>query len=429
MVDVVNLGLPRGMRDLDSVELRGINQVRDKFIESARIFNFSLMEPSTLETLDTLEAKGGPNISDEIYAMTDKGGRNIGLRFDLTVGLTRFVTRRRDLKLPVKIGSFGGVWRYDEPQAGRYRYFHQCDVEVYGSRSFVSELEVIEFIYVFLRKLGLDIVIELNHRTLVEEFILKKLEISDKDAISEIFRIMDKVQKKGPRAIIKEYENRIKPSVLEKIVSFSSIRGNPREINNNIGELTALRSWKSMEELMDVLRSRHVTKTSINLGIVRGLDYYSGIVFEAFDPRTKVGALAGGGRYDKLTDLFGRSDMGAVGAAAGVERILLCLRQQNLTQDGYTPDAYVVCASESTRPKVLSLVSNLRANGFATDFDLQQRSLSRQLDDASSKGASVVVIIAPRESERGEVIIKSLRTGKEKKLSAESLINELRDEI
>jgi histidyl-tRNA synthetase len=428
MVDVVNLGLPRGMRDLDSTELRGINHVRDKFIESARIFNFTLMEPSTLETLDTLEVKGGPAISDEIYAMTDKGGRNIGLRFDLTVGLTRFVTRRRDLKLPIKIGSFGGVWRYDEPQAGRYRYFHQCNVEVYGSRSIVSELEVLEFMYVFLKKLGLDIVIELNHRLLVEEFISKRLEISDKDTISEIFRIMDKVQKKGPQAIIKEYGNRITLSVLEKIVTFSSIRGNPREIKN-IGELTALQSWKSMEELMDVLRSRHVTKTMINLGIVRGLDYYSGIVFEAFDPQAKVGALAGGGRYDKLTDSFGRKDMGAVGAAAGVERVLLCLRQRNLAQNGYTPIAYVACASETIRAKAISLVSNLRANGIATDFDLQHRSLSRQLDDASSKGASAVVIVAPKESERGEIIIKSLRTGKEKKLGAQQLINELRAEI
>ena len=427
MVDVVNSGLPRGMRDIDSEEVDRINQVREKFIESARLFNFTLMEPSTLETLETLEAKGGPAISDEIYDMTDKGGRNIGLRFDLTVGLTRFVTRRRDLKLPVKIGSFGGVWRYDEPQAGRYRYFHQCDVEVYGPRSTVSELEVLEFMYVFLRKLGLDIAIELNHRLLVEEFVAKTLQISDKDFISEIFRIMDKVQKKGPPAIIKEYGSKINRSVLDRIISFSSLRGDPQEIGN-IGELVKLNSWETMVELMDALKSRQVAKTLINLGMVRGLDYYSGIVFEVFDQQTKVGALAGGGRYDTLTELFGRKDMGAVGAAAGVERILLSLRR-NLSKYGYNRTAYVAYTSETIRGKAMSLVSNLRASGFATDFDLQHRSLSRQLDDALSKRASVVVIVAPRELERGAVTIKSLRDGTEKKLEMRNLVNELRSEI
>lgn len=428
MVHVVNLGLPRGMRDLDSVDLDGINHVREKFIESARIFNFTMMEPSTLETLETLEAKAGPDISDEIYTMTDKGGRNIGLRFDLTIGLTRFVTRRRDLKLPVKIGSFGGVWRYDEPQSGRYRYFHQCDVEIYGSRSLASELEVIEFMYVFLTKLGLDVTIELNHRLLVEEFVAKKLVITGDDSVSEVFRIMDKVQKKGSQAILKEYGGRIHVSVLEKIISFSSIRGDFLDIRND-GELADLENWKKMAELMEVLKSRQVTKAMVNFGIVRGLDYYSGIVFEAFDSQIKVGALAGGGRYDKLTDLFERKDMGAVGAAAGVERILLSLRQRNLMQNGRSQTVYVACTSEKTRAKATSLVSNLRASGFVTDFDLQHRSLARQLDDASSKAASVVVIIAPKEIEHGEVIMKSLRTGKEKKLRMQNLVDELRVEV
>jgi histidyl-tRNA synthetase len=162
--------------------------------------------------------------------------------------------------------------------------------------------------------------------------------------------------------------------------------------------------------------------------MVRGLDYYSGIVFEVFDQQTKVGALAGGGRYDTLTELFGRKDMGAVGAAAGVERILLSLRR-NLSKYGYNRTAYVAYTSETIRGKAMSLVSNLRASGFATDFDLQHRSLSRQLDDALSKRASVVVIVAPRELERGAVTIKSLRDGTEKKLEMRNLVNELRSEI
>jgi histidyl-tRNA synthetase len=417
------------MRDLDSEDLEGINYVRKKFFEFAHLFNFIVMEPSPIETLQTLETKAGPSISDEIYSMTDKGGRDIGLRFDLTIGLTRFVTRRRDLKMPIKIASFGGVWRYDEPQAGRYRYFHQCDIEIYGSRKLISDAEIIEFMYLFLRNLGLDVTLEINHRPLVEEFIRKNLKISDGALISEIFRIMDKVPKKGPEGILTEYGNKIDRSILKKLIAFSSTRGHVPEVNNN-AQLAELENWKTMIELMDTLESRQITNAIINLGIVRGLDYYSGIVFEAYDSNTKVGALAGGGRYDTLTDQFGRKDMGATGAAAGVERIILALRQRNLLRKAHSQIVYVAYTSaDITKQKAMHVISNLRNNGFVTDYNLQDHSLAKQLDDASSKNASVAIILAPKEIEKGEVIIKSLRTGKEKRTNIQSLVNELRIEM
>jgi histidyl-tRNA synthetase len=124
----MKLELPRGMRDLESDELHAIDYIKEKFFETTRLFNFKNIEPSPVEMLATLEAKAGPAISNDIYSFTDKGGRNIALRFDLTIGLTRFVASRRDLKMPAKIAAFAGVWRYDEPQAARYRYFHQWDI-------------------------------------------------------------------------------------------------------------------------------------------------------------------------------------------------------------------------------------------------------------------------------------------------------------
>src|SRR5688572_4709658 len=139
------------MRDLEAQEFADISFVRDKFFETARAFNFRLMEPSPLELLSTLEAKSGAEISSEIYAFKDKGDREVALRFDLTIGLTRYVAQRRDLKLPVKVASFAGVWRYDEPQAGRFRYFHQWDVEIYGPFSIESDAEVIEFVSSFFK--------------------------------------------------------------------------------------------------------------------------------------------------------------------------------------------------------------------------------------------------------------------------------------
>ena len=428
MFHVVNLELPRGMRDLDPDTLERINYVREKFFDFAHLFNFTTMEPSPIEALQTLETKSGPSISEEIYSMTDKGGRNIGLRFDLTVGLTRFVTRRRDLKMPVKIASFGGVWRYDEPQSGRYRYFHQCDLEIFGSQKLTSDAEIIEFMYLFLRNLGLDVTIEINSRLLVEEFVRKKLNISDNALVSDVFRIMDKVTKKGSEAILREYGNKIDRSILEKIIAFSSIRVvDPDDIDNT--HLVGLANWKTMTELMEMLESRQIRNAVINLGIVRGLDYYSGVVFEVYDTDTSLGALAGGGRYDGLTDLFGRKNLGATGAAAGVERIILALRQRNLIQKAHSHVVYVASISDATRPKAMQIASALRNNGFVVEYDLQDRTLTRQLDDASSKNASVVIILAPKELERGEIIIKSLRTGMERKLHTENLVEELRVEI
>jgi histidyl-tRNA synthetase len=180
---------------------------------------------------------------------------------------------------------------------------------------------------------------------------------------------------------------------------------------------------------MDLLESRHIKKSTINLGIVRGLDYYSGIVFEAYDTRSNVGALVGGGRYDRLTDAFERKQMGATGAAAGVERIILALRQRNLLQKPDSQMVYVAFTSEATKPQAMQIVSNLRNNGFVTDYDLQDRSLRKQFDDASSKSSSVVLVIAPNEIEQGQVIIKSLKTGKERKGNLKSLIEDLKIEI
>ncbi|HXW11672.1 MAG TPA: ATP phosphoribosyltransferase regulatory subunit, partial [Nitrososphaeraceae archaeon] len=205
----MKLDLPRGMRDLQYEELRDISHLRDKFAETAQIFDFKQIEPSTLELLSTLEAKSGPSIIDETYSFTDKGGRNIALRFDLTIGLSRFVSMRRDLKLPAKLSSFGGVWRYDEPQLGRYRYFHQWDIEIFGSPEVDADAEIIEFVSFFLKRLGIDFVIAVNHRSILEEYLTRTLEISDNNTVNEMMRAIDKLAKKSTNQIVDEYKQKL----------------------------------------------------------------------------------------------------------------------------------------------------------------------------------------------------------------------------
>ena len=137
--------LPRGMKDFENSEFLEIEFIRKKFLEISEIFNFKLMEPSPLELLSTLEAKGGETLRDDVYFFKDKGEREIALRFDFTIGLTRFIASQKSFKLPAKISSFGGVWRYDEPQKGRYRFFHQFDIEIFGKVNLEHDAEIIEF--------------------------------------------------------------------------------------------------------------------------------------------------------------------------------------------------------------------------------------------------------------------------------------------
>jgi histidyl-tRNA synthetase len=412
------------MRDLEADEFANISYVRDRFLETARLFNFQLTEPSPLELLSTLEAKSGAAISNEIYAFKDKGERDVALRFDLTIGLTRYVASRRDLKMPAKLATFAGVWRYDEPQAGRYRYFHQWDVEVYGPFSQESDAEVIEFVSMFFKKLGLKVTIEVNDRQLVEQYIRTRLGISGEDAVLEMFRAVDKVPKKGAQAVLAEYKDRIEPAKLQALIELSKVNGTVEEVAGKT-DVKGLESWQKLASLMDSLRSRKVEEARVNLGIVRGLDYYSGVVFEAFDPSSDSGALVGGGRYDRLTDVFGRKDIGATGVAGGVERIVMALQRHGILKQSASALVYVAYVSEDVKSGAIEIVSVLRARGIAADYDILGRALRKQLDDASNKGAEFAVIVAPEEIRAGEVIVRSMKEGKESKHLVGSLAQDL----
>ena len=408
------------MRDLEPEEFFNINFISEKFVETANIFNFKLMEPSPLEMLSTLEAKSGGSISNEIYAFRDKGDRQVALRFDLTVGLTRYVVSRRDLKMPVKVASIAGVWRYDEPQAGRYRFFHQWDLEIYGPFSTESDAEIIEFISILFKKMGLNVVIEISSRDLIQEYITSNLGVDDQQTISEMFRAVDKVSKKGALAVIHEYENRIQSSKLRSLIELSKLKGTLDAVQSKV-DTKQLAGWTKLEELMSSLKDRKVANAQINLGIIRGLDYYSGLVFEAFDTSPEIGALVGGGRYDKLTEAFGRKDIGATGAAGGVERIAIALQKHGILKPTSRPLAYVAYESQENKKGALELVSDLRNRGIMVDYDILGRALRKQLDDSASKGAKLTIIIDSKKGATEHDIRISMNDGSQMKIRRDDI--------
>ena len=401
---VVNLDLPRGMRDLQYEELRNISFIKEKFQETVEIFDFNQIEPSTLELQSTLEAKSGPSIIEETYSFTDKGGRNIALRFDLTIGLSRFVSMRRDLKLPVKLSSFGGVWRYDEPQLGRYRYFHQWDIEIFGSAEVDADAEVIEFVSFFLRKLGINFIIAINHKSILEEYLAKFLGITDKIVLSEMLRAIDKLSKKSSNQIINEYNQKLDSNNLQNFIQFVSFDGSPEKLLD-YDKVKDFQSLDTILNLFDSLKSRTVKNAIVDFRIVRGLDYYSGLVFEAKEPTSQIGSLVGGGRYDKLTEAFGRKELYATGAAGGVERILAAIKDK--VKIAKKPLIYVAYGSRQEKTHALEIVSILRDLDYSVDYDINGRSIAKQFHEASLKNAFAIIIINRDEFKKGFVTIKT----------------------
>lgn len=420
--------LPRGMRDIESMESSTIEYVRQKFIETSNLFGFQFMEPSPIELLSVIETKSGPSIKNEIYHFTDKGKREVALRFDFTIGLTRFVTSQKSMRLPAKISTFGGVWRYDEPQKGRYRFFHQWDIEIYGEPSIESDAEIIDFTSKFITRLGLkNIVIDICDRELVESYVKDIFKSNSPNVIGDILRAIDKIQKKRKQDIIKEYQEKgYSVPELEQILKFSEIKGLPNEIEKQI-DTSQIKNWDKILQLFDTLKNRGVNNVRINFGIVRGLDYYSGIVFEVFEKNFDVGALVGGGRYDTLTRAFGRSDLGATGAAGGVERIALLLEKQQVNARNLESRISVVFVNSDMQKIAISIASQLRLNGISTDVDLSGKSLKKQMEIAST--SKRVIIVAPKEYADNCVIIRNMGDGSERQIQLDVMLNDIKSSL
>ena len=411
--------LPRGMKDFEETELANIEHIRYHFKQLSNLYGFSFMDPSPIELLSVLETKSGPAIRDEIYYFKDKGDREVALRFDFTVGLTRYAAAQKSMKLPAKISSFGGVFRYDEPQKGRYRYFHQWDIEIYGKATLESESEIIELTSRLFDSLLLkNITIDINHRNLVESYINKIFDSKEPQLVADILRAVDKIQKKSKDEILTEFKDRYDVDKLEKILEFSQIKGTISEVENSF-DTTQLESWDELKSLVDSLENRGVSNVRINFGIVRGLDYYSGMVFEVFDKNSTLGALAGGGRYDSLTKAFGRDDIGATGVAGGVERIILTMQEQGIIPEVKQNRIAVLYVNDEMQKVAMSIASLLRLANIPTDIDLAERNLKKQMEHA--KDARFSIIVGPQELEEGNVVLRDMNDGSEGTIPLEKL--------
>lgn len=398
--------LPRGMKDVRGAELEGIRYVRERFERLAAAYDYRQVWPSPLELLSVLETKSGPAIRDEIYEFEDKGGRSVGLRFDFTMGLTRHVAADLSLPLPAKVSCFGDVFRYDEPQKNRYRHFHQWDVEIYGKPHPAQDAELVEFTARFFESLPLPVTIRLSHRSLMERHILEAFG-GDAAAVPDMLRAVDKLQKRSADDIAAEFPA-YDPEKVRRILAAAGNRGSPSEVESRMdGGALGNPAWGEVKGIVDSLRDSGIRNVQVDLGVVRGLDYYTGMVFEVFGEDDDSTALAGGGRYDMLPGAFGR-DIGAAGVAGGVERIAAAL---DLPRKGGAQVA-VLYVNDSVFQHAVRLAASLRRAGTAVRLDVSGRSLKRQM--GAARDCRTAVIVAPREMARGDVVVRDMVSGAER---------------
>lgn len=426
-----SFALPRGIRDIEPDEMAKRNWVYERIREVFRRYAFQEMEPATLEELRTLEAKSGPAIRDEIYWFNDKSGRSIGLRFDLTVGMARMVAGRSDLPEPTKLASIGGNWRYDEPQFGRYRYFTQWDAEIFGSDDPTADAEVIALSMDILSNVGLmEYEVRISNRRVIQSLV-ESQGIKTQEKIDAVFRVVDKSRRISREAIMSEFSALgLEREAVDSLAHFISIQGNSAEVLSRLSEVQAkgeeaMLGYRQLAELADALQGfNRLDRCVFDMSVVRGIGYYDGIVFEAFDKGGEdVGAVLGGGRYDKLCAIYGKKDIPATGVAGGIERLLISLERARvfpkLTQSGMV---FVAAVNDVVRQQALAVADKLRTARISTDVDVKHRSLAKQLEYADSLGIAYTLIVGPQELESGKFKLRDMRKRTEQSLAFDEIV-------
>ncbi|MFT4304038.1 MAG: histidine--tRNA ligase [Candidatus Woesearchaeota archaeon] len=372
--------------------------------KTAKRYGFNQVDTPAFEEIKLLTAKSGEEVKNQIFVMEKRSNEEIGLRFDLTVPLTRmFIEKQKELPKPVKWFYISPMWRYEQPQKGRLREFYQFGVELFGSDKVQADAEVISLAIDSLTNLGLtekDIVIKINNRESLEKF-LNKIKVKDTE---RVIRIIDKKSKISENDFKKELEF-LELEQQKELLRYLNSTELPDEL----------------KQLFELLKSSGKDKyVEYSPEIARGLAYYTGTVFECSDRRGEYRAILGGGRYDKMVEQFGGQNCPATGFAMGDVVIELFLRDKGLWEIPKKEiDYYIAPVNNEYINLALEITNNLRKN-YNVEIDLLERKLSKQFNYADNINAKNVIIVGD-ETKEGKVKIKEMISGTEKEVDIKSL--------
>lgn len=416
----------KGFRDF----LPDLMLPRERLIETAanvfRSFGFCPIDTPALEYLEILQGKGGDETDKQLYHFTDHGGRQVGLRFDLTVPLARYTAQHfAELTFPFKRYHFGKVWRGENTQAGRYREFMQCDFDTIGTSVssagvLASDIEIALVINDLLASLGFTrFTIRINNRKVLSG-LLDKHGIADK--ATPILRVLDKLGKIGKAAVMKEICEvaAITSTQAEAVLTLTELTG---ETDEKLAMLKTLLSGNSLgeegvsqlDELFRCAESAGVPKDRLvlDVSIARGLDYYTGTIYETFlDDLPSIGSVCSGGRYDNLAGLYTKQDLPGVGSSLGLDRLISAMEELGMLEKVSTPARVFLPFFAANRcADYLRFASELRQSGIGVEFYPEAKKLGQQLKYADKRGFRWAVIIGDDEWTKGTCQIKDLQTG------------------
>lgn len=394
---------------------------------------FEPIDTPALEYMEILTGKAGEN-EKLMYHFTDAGEREVGLRYDLTVPLARVVAmHQNDLVMPFKRYHIAPVWRAEKPQRGRTREFWQCDADIAGTSSAIADAEAVNVLTDALQQIGLGrAVVVINHRQLLEA--LATIAGVPADQAHTIYRSIDKLDKIGRDGVLAELQrNGVSVGAANEVLDIVTTKGTNDELLMFAGERLAhlpagAKAVQELRELIDHIEQLGVPKGMyrIDLALARGIDYYTGPVYEAVVEEPKIGSVAGGGRYDGLVGTFLGRDIPATGISLGIERILEVIQEFDLLPTPKSVADVMMVYVEDTLADTSLLARELREEGLRVDQSVMtNKGIGAQLKYADRRGIPFAVILGSEELDRGEVSVKNLRSGEQREVPRAVVVQEL----
>lgn len=444
--------IPKGTRDFSPAEMVRRNYIFDTIKGVFLLYGYMPIETPAMENLDTLLGKYGEEgdkllfkilNSGDFLSKADKSLLNAGdsskvtsqisekgLRYDLTVPFARFVVQHQnEIAFPFKRYQIQPVWRADRPQKGRYREFFQCDVDVVGSDSLLNEVELIQIVDEVYRQLNIRVVIKLNNRKVLAG--IAEI-IGESDRMVDITVAIDKLEKIGLDKVNAELSERgLSAEAIEKLQPILALSG------TNADKLAALAGLlkssevgtKGVEELLTVLKITEginlATTVELDLTLARGLNYYTGAIFEVKALDAEIGSITGGGRYDDLTGIFGMKGVSGVGISFGADRIFDVMNQLELYPLDVTAATQLLFVNfgDSEAVHCLKLASRLRQKGIRTEIYPDPAKMKKQMAYADKKGIGFVAMVGEDEMSKGLITLKNMQTGEQSTLELDQVVN------
>ena len=430
--------IPKGTRDFGQLEMARRNYIFNTIKEVFRLYGFQQIETPAMENLSTLMGKYGEEGDKLLFRIQNSGEKAAlapekGLRYDLTVPFARYVVQHREeLSFPFKRFQIQPVWRADRPQKGRYREFYQCDVDVIGSDSLIGELELIQIVEEVYRRLGIRVCLHINNRKILAGIAEV---IGAPDKIVDITVAIDKLDKIGVEAVNAELKERgLNDEQVQALQPILNLSGTTADKLNALKTILANSEvgLKGVAEMAEVFALIEATGVQLNieldLCLARGLNYYTGAIFEVKALDAQIGSITGGGRYDNLTGIFGLPNVSGVGISFGADRIYDVLTELDLFPKELQSATQVLFAifGDAELRYALGWAKELRAQGIAVEVYPEPTKMKKQMGYADDKHIPFVAIVGGTEMESKTVMLKEMSSGKQELVGLDDLVKSLK---